>query len=395
MVERRTLSPSGSLSVVHVTPIWLPRTQTWLYNQVRFLPPEIETHVVCEKTAHLDQFAVPKIHCLADEPPVRRLTDRALRKIGIRRHLGFVTRVAEQTESTILHSHFAPSGWHNMDAAVAAGALHVVSVYGADVTQAPQSASSSQDRHLTLFRRVAAVFCEGTAMADQVIALGCPREKAVVHHLGVDLEQLPFRPRVWTPGTKLRVLIAATFREKKGIPYAIRALGRVRERADLAITVIGDATGKPGDREEKDRILSAINECGLADRTELLGFQPHAVLIEEAYRHHIFLSPSITAGDGDAEGGAPVSIIEMAASGMPIVSSLHCDIPEIVLNGKTGWLAPERDAAALAGHLEWLIDHPDEWGAFLSAARTHMELEYDCRTQGRRLADHYRRLSGA
>jgi len=75
----------------------------------------------------------------------------------------------------------------------------------------------------------------------------------------------------------------------------------------------------------------------------MLGFQPHAILFEEAYKNHIFLSPSVTALDGDTEGGAPVTIIEMAATGMPIISTKHCDIPEVIKDGVTGFLANERD----------------------------------------------------
>ncbi len=71
-----------------------------------------------------------------------------------------------------------------------------------------------------------------------------------------------------------------------------------------------------------------------------MGYQPHSTLFAEAYRHHIFLSPSVTASTGDTEGGAPVSLIEMAATGMLIVSTTHCDIPEVIKHGVTGLLAP-------------------------------------------------------
>jgi colanic acid/amylovoran biosynthesis glycosyltransferase len=117
--------------------------------------------------------------------------------------------------------------------------------------------------------------------------------------------------------------------------------------------------------------------------------------MEEARRHHVFLSPSVTASDGDTEGGAPVSLIEMSASGMMVVSTVHGDIPGVIQHGRTGWLAPERDVEALVEHLMWIVAHPGEWRAMQTAGRAHMEAEFDARRQGERLAAIYRELSAA
>jgi len=127
----------------------------------------------------------------------------------------------------------------------------------------------------------------------------------------------------------------------------------------------------------------------------MLGFQPHEVFWREAYANHVFLSPSITGHDGDTEGGAPVAIIELAASGMPIVSSRHCDIPEIVLDGRTGWLAGERDVDGLLDCLRLCLAAAPGWDGILAAGRRRIETEYDAAIQGRRLAEIYRQLVGA
>ena len=66
------------------------------------------------------------------------------------------------------------------------------------------------------------------------------------------------------------------------------------------------------------------------------------------------LLPSITAQNGDTEAGAPVAILETQATGLPVISSYHADIPEVVVDGKSALLAPERDVGTLAKHLEYL-----------------------------------------
>jgi len=106
----------------------------------------------------------------------------------------------------------------------------------------------------------------------------------------------------------------------------------------------------------------------------------------------VFLSPSLTASDGDTEGGAPVSLIEMSASGMMVVSTTHCDIPGVVINGRTGLLAGEHDVDGLVTHLRWLIANPSQWATMRTAARAHIEAEFDARRQGERLAAIYREI---
>ncbi len=135
----------------------------------------------------------------------------------------------------------------------------------------------------------------------------------------------------------------------------------------------------------------------MIDRVRLLGYQPYDVMLEQARGHHVFLAPSVPAADGDSEGGAPVTLIEMCASGMAVVSTTHCDIPGVVLDGVTGLLAPERDVDALAEHIRWLTEHPGEWGGMLVAARKHrkhVEAEFDSRRQGERLGAIYRDVIG-
>jgi colanic acid/amylovoran biosynthesis glycosyltransferase len=71
----------------------------------------------------------------------------------------------------------------------------------------------------------------------------------------------------------------------------------------------------------------------------------------------------------------------MSASGMPIISTYHCDIPEVVVDGESGLLVPERDVDALAERLEYLVNHPEKWEEMGRAGRQHIEAEYDVRKQ--------------
>jgi colanic acid/amylovoran biosynthesis glycosyltransferase len=387
------LENEDTITVLHSVGSWLEQTQTWIHTQVSNLPRSVRTHIVCNNTQNLDQFYAPNIHSLAQEPLWRNVWDRGLQKLGLRHHLGFVKAIARTTSSEILHSHFGPTGWSNIEVARQLGLKHVVTFYGFDVNYVPRSSARWRERYAELFDHIDLVLCEGPHMAGCIEKLGCAHAKIQVHHLGVPLDRLPFRPRLWSRGEPLRVLIAASFKEKKGIPYALESLGRVHDRVNIEITLIGGTSGRSqGDLAERDKILDVIARYRLSDKIRMLGFQPHAVLLEEAYRNHIYLSPSVTATTGDTEGGAPVSIIELAATGMPVISTFHCDIPEVIEHGVTGLLAGERDIDGLVSHLEWLIHHPDQWLTMVSRARERMERQFAAQAQGLRLGEIYRRL---
>jgi colanic acid/amylovoran biosynthesis glycosyltransferase len=226
----------------------------------------------------------------------------------MRRHLGYLARVTLSVRARIIHSHFGDVAWTAIGAARATACRHVATFYGYDMSMLPHE-YLWQERFRELFASVDCVLCEGPHMASRIVALGCAQEKVRVNHLGVRLEHLAYRPRQWDGRVPLRVLIAATFTEKKGITYAIEALGRVSRELDFVLTIIGDSNGHPEHELEKRRILEAIDRHGLGPRIRMLGYQSHRQMIEEAYQNHVFLAPSVTArvgateGRGDGNGG--------------------------------------------------------------------------------------------
>lgn len=381
----------NKIRVLHSRPIWLAQTETWLFNQVKYLRSDIEPHVLCAATENLDQFKVENIHPVPAPSFFEEKYEACLRKLNVRNYRGKLFRVVQGIGPLIFHSHFGDEAWSKMDLVHQLGIPHVVTFYGYDVNRLPQVEPVWLERYKALFEKVNLVLCEGPHMALCIRKLGCDPSKVQVHHLGISVEDIPYRPRAWTTGTALRVLIAASFKEKKGIPYALEALGQLKDQIPLQITVIGDASAEERSKKEKRRIQEIVEKYNLAPHVRFMGYQPYNVLFEEAYHHHLFLSPSVTAEDGDTEGGAPVSIIEMAATGMPVVSTFHCDIPEVIKEGVTGLLAEERNSPQLREKILWLVQNPDAWRPMLDEGRKYVEAQFDAGAQGVRLADIYRK----
>lgn len=376
--------------VIQSANVWLSQTQTWMYNQTKYLPEDVESHIVCEKTENLDQFYLPNIHVIPEKSLLDRVACSGLKGAKPLARLFWLWMMCWKIKPDIVHSHFGTIGWFDSLVVRLTRARHIVTFYGLDVNLTPKQNPRWGGRYKSLFKSADMFLCEGPHMAQCLINMGCPRDKVKVQHLGVKVGKIPFKPRKWQQGETLRVLIAASFREKKGIPHALETLGRLQKEIPLEITIIGDASLEERSRKEKELILTVIEKYQMGSMVRMLGYQPHKVLFEEAYKHHIFLSPSVTAKNGDTEGGAPVTIIEMAASGMPIISTTHCDIPEVIENGVTGLLTSERDVDGLVSHIRWLLENTKSWDAMLKDGREKIEKEFDVRMQAGRLGEFYR-----
>lgn len=382
------------IRVLHTNPYWLRYNENWIYHQVNNLPDSVINNVFCQRTTNLDLFPVENIFKLSKTGFTlqKYLRKMQLKPLQINLHRKRLLKTAVQQQIDIIHSHFGHFGWSDMISPALKKFKHVVTFYGADVTQLPRKNKVWHDRYKELFQEADLILCEGTYMAKRIKELGCEPSKVRVHHLGVNVENIDFHPRKWNRKESLKILIASSFREKKGIPYAIRALGLLAKEINIEITIIGDASGSFDSAKEKARILKAINDMKLTEKVRFLGIQPYNVLIKESYLHHLFISTSVTASDGDSEGGAPVVLIDMAATGIPIVSSFHCDIPEVIIHEETGRLAIERNVNDIYDQIRWYIDNTHKWDDLLIKARKRMEMEYNAKTQGRRLFDLYRNL---
>ena len=377
--------------VAHFVSSYLFRTGSWIHsplvNMTRHTPI-----VVTEQTENLDVFPFSRLYAYRDLGNARKvwLGLRGRRRHGLRPV--FFTRVLRRQRACLIHAHFGPTGAEMLDVRRAVGLPMVTSFYGSDATQLARD-PVWRERYRRLFTEGDAFLAEGTAMRRTLLALGCPPEKVIVHRLGVPLNTLPFAVRRPDASGVVKILIAGTFREKKGIPDALRAVYRVRRRhPGLQVTLIGDSTGKVGDEEEKREILALVDQPSSA--VNWVGFQPYSVFQKLLLEHHIFLSPSVTARDGDSEGGAPVSIIEAAATGMPVVASTHADIPEVVVERESALLSPERDVDALAQNLERLVTEHHLWEPMGRRGRAHVERHHDAKVQAGRLEDIYAALLG-
>ncbi len=367
-------------TVAHCANPFLTLTMVWCYDQIRSLS-RYRPVVLTQARQNENVFPVETLHSSEDLRPLRRSVYRVIRKIrGTYAGYGCILR---EEGAAIIHAHFGQEGFFCLAARRCAHVPMVTTFYGMDASALPRQRLWRR-RFQRLFHDGELFLVEGPRMGESLVSIGCPIEKVHVHPLGVDLGKIGKAPP--ESRTEAVVLMYANFREKKGHVYGLRACRKILvSHPGLKVRIIGDG-------ERRAEVEREIQRLVLGDHVTLLGMLPHAKCLEELARASVLLYPSVTAADGDTEGGAPVALIEAMASGLPIVSSHHADIPTVAPDGRCALLFRERDVDGLAEGLDTLLRSSRLREEMGRAGRAHVEDAHDMRKQGRRLEAVYDRV---
>jgi len=362
------------------TDIYLNRSMTFVYRELvglqRFVPV-----VMAARTENLDIFPGYCVHVPSSGRDHRSFMDR-WRYRWLRRpaayELAYYGRVVIKNDVRLLHAHFGPCGLRMVSVKNHCKIPLIVSFHGYDAGRFPRRLHNRY-RLRWLFREAEHFLTPSQHMKRRLIELGCPDRKVTVHYLGVPLQSITYADRRSPPrGIPVRMLQVSNLVEKKGTLYLLEAFSNVRRRHnEVELRLVGDGPMRPVIEER-------IRSLGLSGSVILAGPKSHYDIPGELAAAHIFVHPSITGSDGDMEA-TPIAIKEAMASGLPVVSTYHAGIPELIEHGRSGLLAPERDVQTLASHLDYLMEHPDQWAAFGREARTRVEQHHDLVQQVREL----------
>jgi phosphatidylinositol alpha-1,6-mannosyltransferase len=147
------------------------------------------------------------------------------------------------------------------------------------------------------------------------------------------------------------VLTVGALKPRKGYEVALEAVGLAgREFPDLHYVVVGE--GESGDHAA--RLRRQAQELGLGERFHLLGSVASDELIAWYLRADVFLLLPVNLG-GSFEG-LGLAYLEAAAAGRPCIGTRDCGAAEAVIDGETGLLVPQGDAAAAAASLIRLLE---------------------------------------
>lgn len=267
---------------------------------------------------------------------------------------------------THLHAHFA--GWAARVADAAATACgvtfsltaHATDIYRADVDLAALA---------ELFTRAAAVVTVTDGNAE-LLTRTAPAAHVVRVYNGVDVATVPpGPPAAQRDGT---VLAVGRLVPKKGFDDLVRACAALRRGGtEIQVTVLGDGP-------ERAALTGLAADLGVPDLVRLPGAADAAAVAAAMRRASVLAVPCVITPDGDRDA-LPTVVIEAMAHGLPVVVTDVNGLPEMVQDGVSGRVVPQRDPAAFGAATAALLADPAQRDACAVAARARAEQLFDLR----------------
>lgn len=182
------------------------------------------------------------------------------------------------------------------------------------------------------------------------------RLRLVYNSLSLEVDstaQVPMQPPV-------RLLAVGRFDITKGFDILLKACGILKERGrSFRLTLAGGGGTALGLGHMTQTILDLRKQLGLEKLVDLPGIVSHDQLPDLIRSHDIFLAPCVIHESGRRDG-IPNTVIEAMSFGLPVIATNINALPEIVRDGETGLLIPQKDSVALAGAICRLMDNPEE-----------------------------------
>ena len=362
------------LKVAHVMGTYLTQSRTFIWQYLHSFN-RITPVVITQHLENLDQFPLANGHIRLGyglRGSIPWFIDNWFRRV-LNRPFGYTARIMRKEGIRIIHAHFGPIGCNYLPVSLSLNIPLITNFYGYDLS-VKDIINQHQEAYVELFKKGKHFLVEGPCMQEKLISLGCPEEKISIQRIAIDLERYSFRERSWDGKRPIHLLFVGRFVEKKGLEYALQALAKIRKDYSFQFRIIG------GGKLEQN-LRSLANNLGLTKEIGCLGMQPHGKVIEELQTCDILIQPSVTAKNGDSEGGAPTIILEAQACGVPVIASTHADIPYITCSNESALLSPERDVDSLAYNICQLFDNSEAWSRMGKKGREHVEKYHNVRNE--------------
>jgi glycosyltransferase involved in cell wall biosynthesis len=218
--------------------------------------------------------------------------------------------------------------------------------------------------------RFDAVLAEGPVMREAVIDLGFPQDRVHLVPIAASLAGIVYRDPT-PPNGGVRMLLCGRMVEKKGHALALEAFAALIRELPYGSRLVFVGTG-PLEASLRTR----SDQLGVQSQVDFLGPRLRSEYLAILGNADLLLAPSRTAANGDSEGGAPTTILDAQATGVITVASRHADIPFLVSDDETGYLADEGDALSLSSAIRRALASTRDWSSIAQRARRQVDARH-------------------
>ena len=350
--------------------------------------PDVEDYGLLQRTHFMPHNRVKRVFKAAYlinrnfyKSPLKILRSLNIFKYGSSLRLLYVLIPLLEKTFDIIHCHFGPNGIvGEYLKAISIRGKYITSFHGYDVNIYPTRVG--ENVYKDLFEKGDVFICNTNFTRERLIELGCNEKKIIILPVGLRIGRFKFSVRRVQEKEPIKILTVARLVEEKGHRYAIEAVSElIRKHTNLQYIIAGDGPVK----SELDDLVSKL---GIGRHVKFLGAVDQNEALELYQQAHIFILPGVIGRNGGTEGQGLV-LQEAQAVGLPVISTSIGGIPEGVLDGKSGFLVPERDVDALTERLQYLIEHPELWPELGRCGRKFVEEKYDIEVLNSKLVSIY------
>jgi colanic acid/amylovoran biosynthesis glycosyltransferase len=315
-----------------------------------------------------------------------RLTTRLRPNQYARTLTRFVLGEHQRSPIDVIHAHFGTAGAMLVDLRLTSGLPLVTTFYGVDASACLRNPRWNKP-YARLFTAGDLFIVLSEQVCQRLIDAGAPGDRILVWNIGMDLAGFTAlgRPQ---PTPEPSILCVARFVEKKGHPLLLDAFASLRAQRRAHLTLMGYG---PLKRNIEQRVLELglEHDVTIVDTTGRADFM--TMFRAALSSHTVFALPSLTARDGDDEGGPALTAVYAQAAGMPVVVTAFPGAERSVVDRQTGMIC-DADAVSLRAALEEVIDDPQLAMRIGENASALVQREFDLDTQRGILHEIYARL---
>ena len=202
--------------------------------------------------------------------------------------------------------------------------------------------------YLLMFEYATKVVVVSEFMYSRLLDIGCPADKLEYITYGPEDAFFDIQPNY----EEISFLAVGRFVDKKAPYYTILAFEKVVEKYPNAkLYMAGNGI----------LLNTCINLCSylkLDNHITFLDALSHEELMQYYTKVRAFVQHSVTAKNGDMEG-TPVAVLEASAAALPVISTKHAGIPDVIIDGETGFLVEEHDIDGMAENMIKIIEDAD------------------------------------
>lgn len=363
------------LKVLHFKTTYLNRSETFIDRLVRNhqeFKPVIATCYAGSYTDGLNIYEMPKNGLSGLKNTLR---------LKLNSSPDFLYDVFEKEQPDIVHGHFGLDSYRLIPLIKKVRVPFIVNFYGHDVIRLPQEFGWTT-RYNRLKNYMDCAIAGSEDMKRNLSKLGFDQSIIRTIKLAVNLEKIQFQQR---EKAEPKIMMVGRLVEKKGFTYALKAVSMLyKEVPNIEMNIFGDG-------ELMDDLKKETQTLGIENHVNFRGFANNPEIIDQLYKHDMLIVPSVQAKDGDREG-IPQTTVEGMASGIPVITSDHAGLPELVINGETGLTVPERNPEVIKNAILKLIDDSNLVKMISLNGRKIVEREHNIKTQVQKTETLYRSL---